>query len=697
MVLEVVRKETKMDTQKRFPSRLSAFFALLLAAIILLPTYSAASPKSKYAADEIIVKFKGDGSRRLSQLSIGTNIKTKRMIPKLDYISLKLPKGIDAEKFIATLKKDPSVEYAGRNHLVRLFLAPNDPIYYYGDEVWGMPQWGLYNDGYNNGYGGKVRADIHAEEAWNVTTGSQNVPIAVIDTGMDYTHPDLASKLWTNPNEIPNNGIDDDQNGYVDDVHGWDFVNGDNDPMDDHMAYVLFDYYRFYHGTLVAGVAAAAGNNYEGIAGVSWGSPVVPLKVVRWDDYGTEDDVAAAIVYAVDLGIKVINISLGMADTPLLKDAVDYAWSHGALCICASGNDNLNAPTYPAAYEHALAVGATNRYDQRAFDSNWGSNYGPWLDVTAPGDYIVSTGPLLYDLGIAMEQYDTESGTSASAPAVSGIAALIWSVHPEWTNQEVAFQIMHTADDIGASGWDQETGWGRVNAYRAVTESILQVSKIGDLKRLPPNTSVKLTGKKLSTSSGSIAGRLYVQEPNRSSGIALAFSGTVPTGLSAGQIIDVMGTVGSVSGWGTVSGERAIIDPIITIKSAGDPPKPIAMNNKTVGGGSLGLQGGVVDRYYAPQSFASGLNNIGLLVRTAGKVTYATYGFFYIDDGSKLKDGSGYTGVRVDCGQLAPPEPGAYAAVTGISSCEVVQGANARRRVLRPRTQSDIKIIKQAP
>lgn len=686
-----------MAAPKRLFFRQSALFILVIAAIMLLPAYLAASPK--YAEDEIIVKFKPGQTHRLSQLSIGTNIKTKRNISKLGYFSLKLPKGADAEKIIALLKKDSSVKYAGRNHLVRLFLTPNDPIYFYGDEVWGMPQWGLYNDGYNNGYGGKLRADIHAEEAWDITTGSQGVPIAIVDTGMDYTHPDLASKLWTNPNEIPNNGIDDDQNGYVDDVHGWDFVNGDNDPMDDHMVYIdmLYDYYRFYHGTLVAGVAAAASNNYEGIAGVSWGSPIVPIKVVRWDDYGTEDDVAAAIVYAVDLGIKIINISLGMEDTPLLRDAVDYAWNHGALCICASGNDNLNAPTYPAAYEHALAVGATDRYDHRAVDTGWGSNYGPWLDVTAPGDYIVSTGPLLYDLGIAMEQYDTESGTSAAAPAVAGVAALIWSVHPDWSNQEVAFQIMHTADDIGTSGWDQETGWGRVNAYRAVTESILQLPAIGDAKKLTTNTSVKLTGKKLSTSSGDISGRLYVQEIDRSSGIALVFSGSVPSGLLAGQIIDLMGVVGSVSGWGTVSGERAIIDPIITPKSPGSAPKPLGMNNKAVGGGSFGLQGGVVDRYYAPQTFAQGLNNIGLLVRTAGKVTYATYGFFYIDDGSKLKDGSGYTGIRVECGQLAPPEPGAYVAVTGVSSCEVVQGANARRRVLRPRTQNDIRIIKQAP
>ena len=298
-----------------------------------------------YAPDQLIVRMKPGRAAELMALNAAVGAKTKRAIEKLGFYSIRLPKGADLEKMMARYRRNPAVEYAGPNHYLHLALMPNDPVFYYGDDFWGVPQWGLYNDV------GKYRADIHAPEAWSRTTGSPNVIIATIDTGILYNHEDLQGKIWINPGEIPANGIDDDHNGYVDDWRGWNFVNNTNDATDD---------YEIYHGSLVAGVAAAAGNNGIGIAGVSWGSPILPCKVIDSTGQGTEDDAAAAVVYAVDLGAKVINLSITGLDVPALHAAIDYAWDNNAICVCASGNENLSTPTYPASNEHALAVGASN-------------------------------------------------------------------------------------------------------------------------------------------------------------------------------------------------------------------------------------------------------------------------------------------------------------------------------------------------
>lgn len=685
----IIKEITILKTVNILQSSRKTGLALLAGLFVILASLPCAA-RNNALSDEILVRVKPGKTSAVLSLANALGATTKSTINDLRYFRIKLPVGTSMDEALARFKKDESVEYAGPNHYIHIAVMPNDPVFYEGRAPYGldgildpMPQWGLYNDGYNNGYGGTFRADIHASEAWDITTGSASVVIANIDTGVDYTHPDLADKIWINPGETPGNGIDDDHNGFIDDWRGWNFVSNNNDPMDDH---------DITHGTFTAAISAAASNNNEGVTGVSWGSPILPCKVIAANGQGLESDAAAAVVYAVNLGVKVINMSLSGEDTPALHDAIDYAWDHGSICIVASGNEGTNVPSYPASYPKAMAVGGSNENDQRwvqdPFLGGGGSNYGSYISVVAPGDSITSAGP--------EHDYQCQSGTSAAAPFVSGVAALLWSVHPTWSNAQIKFQIEHTSDDAGAIGYDIETGWGRVNAYRALTETISDTQRISSVKWAVSGTTVVLRQKVLTTSSSELPGRpsvpqsrLYVQDEDRSSGILLAFNGTPPAGLTSGDRVDVFGTVG------IISGERAIKDPVVTKVASGIEPKPLVMDNPSVGGGALGLQFAVVDYYPDVLQMAKGANNIGLLVTTYGIVTNAGYDWFYIDDSHHLADGSPESqdknGVYVYCGALVRPKVGKYAVVTGISSCEIAPGATVRRRVLLPRRQADIK------
>lgn len=377
-------------------------------------------------------------AREQAVLLSAKRLSVESSIPELNIVSLTVPPG-DEEATISALLRMPGVLAAELDYRAQAALTPNDP---------GLPQqWAL--------------AQVRAFEAWDVTTGSPGVVIATIDSGIDLTHPDLASQIWTNPGEIPGNGLDDDHNSKIDDVHGWrfyhTFINGNYVPAED--GWVADDY---GHGTHIAGIAAAATNNAIGVAGLAWASPVMPVKVLDEFGYAWYSDIAAGIVYAADNGARVINLSLGGKDaSAVLCAAAAYAYESGSLLTASAGNTG-GALFYPAACDHVLAVAATDRADQRASFSN----AGPQVSLAAPGVDIYST---WYATGSGASTYFRRSGTSQAAPHVAGVAALIKARWPAWTPEQVMRQLIATAADIEAPGWDASTGWGRLDAAAAVS------------------------------------------------------------------------------------------------------------------------------------------------------------------------------------------------------------------------------------
>ena len=281
-------------------------------------------------------------------------------------------------------------------------------------------------------------------EAWEVELGSPEIVVAVIDSGVDAAHPDLAPRMWANPNELEN-GIDDDGNGYVDDLRGWDFVEDDNTPLD------LAD-----HGTHVAGIIAARGRYSNGVAGVA-NVTIMPLRVLDANRQGVDTDVAIAINYAVRNGADIINVSLGGASSSAaLRNACLAAERAGILVVAAVGNQGGTAALYPAGYETVIGVAAVDENDSSpAF-----SNSSDAVDLAAPGVNILST--------VLNGRFGFRSGTSMATAYVAGIAALARSMHPDWTPAQLRTALIATADDVNISGWDAKTGYGRVNAIKAL-------------------------------------------------------------------------------------------------------------------------------------------------------------------------------------------------------------------------------------
>ncbi|MCU0707694.1 MAG: S8 family serine peptidase [Pirellula sp.] len=327
------------------------------------------------------------------------------------------------------------------------------------------------------GYPGLPDADIDAPEAWDLTTGSSSVVVGVIDSGIDFTHPDLIDNIWTNPGETPNDGIDNDSNGFIDDVHGWDFwgsgneyttADDDNNPSDEHG-----------HGTHVSGTIGATGNNLIGVAGVAWDVSILPLRFLGPNNYGWISDAVRAINYATALrtsgiNLKVTNHSWGGGGyyQPLV-DAIAAHEAAGILFVASAGNNFGNNndffPSYPASYglDNIISVAATDNQDQLAFFSNIGPTS---VDLGAPGSFVASTLPN----SIFGYEYGYFSGTSMAAPQVTGVAALAWSMAPDATYQQVKEAILKGVDPIPALEGRTATG-GRLNAYNTLKQLGIQV------------------------------------------------------------------------------------------------------------------------------------------------------------------------------------------------------------------------------
>lgn len=398
---------------------------------------------AEYNPGELIVKFKDQitaSAKNSMQAQLNASVIKGLGITGAELWRIK---ETDIDSTIKAYSKEPGIAYIERNYKVSVAVTPNDPSF---------PQlWGLNNTGQT---GGTPDADIDAPEAWNIQKGN-NVLIGVIDTGVDYTHPDLAANIWTNSGEVAGDGLDNDANGFIDDVHGYDFINGDGDPMDDR-----------YHGTHVAGTIAGRGNNGVGVTGVSWSAKIMALKFLGADGSGFISDAISALNYATQMGAKLTNNSWGGGGfSQGMLDAITAAKNAGSLFVAAAGNDasdNDVSPHYPSNYnvDNVISVAATDHNDNLASFSNFGRNS---VDLGAPGDNIFSTAP--------GNTYQTLSGTSMATPHVAGSASLVWAANPAMTYAQVKSRLLSTGDSITALQGKTVTG-RRLNAFNALTNTL---------------------------------------------------------------------------------------------------------------------------------------------------------------------------------------------------------------------------------
>jgi subtilisin family serine protease len=321
---------------------------------------------------------------------------------------------------------------------------------------------------------------INAEQAWDKTVGSASVIVAVIDTGIDINHEDLKENIWTNPKEIPGNRIDDDHNGYVDDAHGWNFVSNTND-VRPRAAGSSAD--GFVHGTLVASLIGARGNNGIGITGVAWDVKIMPLTALDDTGQGSTERVAMAIRYAVTNGASIINLSLeGYTRTQDVEDALAFARSRGVLTMAAAGNsglpegDDVDAVrVYPVCLSQdqtfgVVGVGGTDTLDQKAEYAN----YGSCVDLSAPGYNLFGARPVSYATTTQAGYEGGYSGTSLAAPLVTGVAVLIKSVHPDWTAPQIRARLLQSVtpiDDVLPESLRGKMGRGRLDAAMALEDT----------------------------------------------------------------------------------------------------------------------------------------------------------------------------------------------------------------------------------
>lgn len=386
-----------------------------------------------FATDRVIIAYKTNTDSKASSDSEGLNFKAKLSSKKSSYniglynIENKTKKGV--LETINELKNDPNVAYVEPDYYLKATdTVPNDPSY---SSLYGL-------------------TTISAPKAWDTYTGSKNVVVGIIDTGINYNHPDLSGNIWVNPDEIANNGIDDDNNGYIDDINGWNFVSNNNKPLDDNG-----------HGTHVSGTIGAVGNNGVGVVGVAWNTQIAALKFLDSTGGGYTSDAILAINYAAEEGFEILNNSWGGGSfSQSLKNAID---AYSGVFIAAAGNEGRNndsTPSYPASYtsSNIISVAATTSTDAKASFSNYGKTS---VDLGAPGNAIYST---------YLNSYATLSGTSMATPHVAGAAALIKSYNPSLTTAQIKSILLSNVDAVSSLNGKTVTG-GRLNVAKALAAS----------------------------------------------------------------------------------------------------------------------------------------------------------------------------------------------------------------------------------
>ncbi len=439
-------------------TRLAGALCLLLSATAV----RAQNAPAQYKESEVLLKFRQTATASYRAQVLGDL--AARDIEELGRTKVLLAHigGLTVEQAIARHRHDPNLEFIEPNFIYHALDVPNDPRF---DELWGMQNTGQT--------GGTPGADISATAAWHEFTGSTAVVVGIIDSGIDYTHPDLAANIWTNPNEIPGNGIDDDHNGYIDDIHGYDFVNNDGDPMDDHS-----------HGTHCAGTIGGVGDNGIGVAGVNWHVRLMALKFLDAGGSGSTDNAIRAVDYATTMGIQLTSNSWGGGGfSQALLDAIRAADTAGISFVAAAGNassDNDTFANYPSNYDspNIIAVAATDHNDQLASFSNWGLTT---VDLGAPGVDILSTQP--------GNTYGLKSGTSMATPHVAGVMALIRGFYPSITAASAKTLLLARVDPIPALSGRTVTG-GRLNAFLPIAQpDSLPPGAITDLTAVDPGGS----------------------------------------------------------------------------------------------------------------------------------------------------------------------------------------------------------------
>lgn len=372
------------------------------------PSLPPAPPLKTSLGERVLVKFFPNVPQEdMEKVHKDNGGRVIEFIPELGVQVVEVPQGQAAEK-AASYSRNPHVEFAEPDYIAKAVFIPNDPYF--------QRQWGM--------------TKIQGPQAWELSTGDRKVAVAILDTGIDQDHEDLAGQVVANVNFSNSRTVDD----------------------------------RFGHGTHVAGIASAVTNNALGVAGLGYRTVLFNVKVLGDEGQGFYSWVARGILWAAENGAKVINLSLGGTQpSKVLERAVYFAWTKGTIITAAAGNDNTSSPFYPAAYSRCIAVAATDQEDARAFFSN----YGSWVDIAAPGVDIFSTTPnhdnYIHKYGISLG-YDYLSGTSMASPHVAGTAALVWARYPYLKNEEVRYRIERAVDP--ATGFD--TPVGRVNAYRAL-------------------------------------------------------------------------------------------------------------------------------------------------------------------------------------------------------------------------------------
>ncbi|MBM2820848.1 MAG: serine protease, subtilase family [Candidatus Berkelbacteria bacterium] len=360
------------------------------------------------AKDKIIVKFKKSVNlQKRNEIKLETSAKVRKNIPKIDVDVLEVPEGKTAQDFVGEFQNNypNEIEYAEVDGYYQASSVPND-TYYASDQSY------LKN--------------LNSETAWDITTGTSSVKIAVLDTGVELTHSDLQGKL----------------------IPGWDFVYNDPTPED-----------AFGHGTAVTGVLGALTNNNQGIAGVTWQNPILEVRIAGESGYSSYDIIANAIIFATDNGAKVINISFGgYTDSLAVRDAVNYAWQKNTVVVASAGNDSTNMLEYPASMPNVVGVSALDETNAPAFYTN----YGSYIDVAAPGTVITTS------MG---NEYRYWMGTSFASPCVAGLLGLIFSLNPTLTSTEAVDILERTATDLGTPGVDDYYGHGKINLARAAQEA----------------------------------------------------------------------------------------------------------------------------------------------------------------------------------------------------------------------------------